>query len=423
MYATANQGVSKLVISGLSCVLACIVVIGSLLPDDAGAIPAFARRYKISCTTCHAPFPRLKPYGEEFAGNGFVIPEDEKKRDYVTGGDDLLWLNRTFPVAVRFDAYGVYESEKTVDKDLQIPWGLKLLSGGAVYKSVGYYFYFYMSERGEVAGIEDAYIHFNDIGGSALDIMLGQFQTSDPLLKRELRLTYEDYVAYTVRVGTSRINLAYDRGLMLTYGIAATKTDLAAFVVNGNGRVTANEDTRNFDQDKNKSVGFRVLQGIGDAVGVGAFVYYGEEILLEDTAGAGGVAGAENRVTYVGPDVHLGWGPLAFSGQYLYREDTNPLFASPASKTVTDGWILELTYAPAEDRARHYITVLYNLVDSDLWFNDYEALTFSATYVLARNLRLTAEYSRLFTDTAFTGEEPSQVKNANRVVLGLVSAF
>ena len=140
------------------------------ITPESNAIPAFARRYKVSCTTCHAPIPKLKPYGDEFAGNGFFIKEDEKARDYVTAGDDLLWLNKDFHLGARFDAYAMYDQDQSVEKDLQIPWGLKLLSGGTLYKNIGYYFYFYMSERGEVAGIEDAYIHFDNIFNSELDI-------------------------------------------------------------------------------------------------------------------------------------------------------------------------------------------------------------------------------------------------------------
>ena len=155
--------------------------ISLFLITDAQAIPAFARRYKISCTTCHAPFPRLKPYGDEFAGNGFIIKENEKPRDYVSAGDDMLWLNRTFPLAARFDAFGVYEPKNKIETDFQSPWGLKLLSGGTLTKGIGYYFYFFMSERGEIAGIEDAYIHFDNVFGTNLDIMVGQFQTSDPI--------------------------------------------------------------------------------------------------------------------------------------------------------------------------------------------------------------------------------------------------
>ena len=130
-----------------------LLILSLVTPPDVFSIPAFARRYKISCSTCHTPMPKLKDFGDEFAGNGFIIPEEEKKRDYVTAGDDILWLNRTFPAAVRFDAYGVYDEDAPVDNDLQIPWGVKLLSGGTLYKNIGYYFYFYLSERGEVAGI------------------------------------------------------------------------------------------------------------------------------------------------------------------------------------------------------------------------------------------------------------------------------
>jgi mono/diheme cytochrome c family protein len=31
------------------------------------AIPAFARKYQFSCSTCHQPAPRLKPFGEPAA--------------------------------------------------------------------------------------------------------------------------------------------------------------------------------------------------------------------------------------------------------------------------------------------------------------------------------------------------------------------
>ena len=48
--------------------LLVLLAVGSI-PRQAEAIPAFARQHKISCTTCHAPFPRLKDFGEEFAGS------------------------------------------------------------------------------------------------------------------------------------------------------------------------------------------------------------------------------------------------------------------------------------------------------------------------------------------------------------------
>ena len=52
--------------------------------------------------------------------------------------------------------------------------------------------------------------------------------------KRELRLTLEDYQIYRARPGLSQINLTYDRGIMLGYGLP-TKTDFVAEILNGNG--------------------------------------------------------------------------------------------------------------------------------------------------------------------------------------------
>lgn len=374
------------------------------------AIPAFARRYRISCSTCHAPFPKLKEYGEEFAGNGMILIEEEQERDYVTAGDDMLWLNREFPVGVRFDAYTLYDEDTDVDKDLQIPWGLKLLSGGTLYKNIGYYFYFYMSERGEVAGIEDAYIHFNNLFGSELDIMVGQFQTSDPLMKRELRLTFEDYHIYKKKIGLSRTNLTYDRGIMLVYGIEKTGTEMVGLMVNGNGKREADENDK-FDDDNNKNFGIRINQSVGGLFSVGGFYYIGKENTLSGTE--------QNKLTYWGPDLNTSIGPFEITAQYLVRKDTNPLFDGTVEDCETKGIVVELVISPQRDRSRVFLACLYNQIDSDLDGYllpnveqlKYKTLTYSGTVLIARNLKFIIEYTR---DLEWT---------RNRLVFGLVGGF
>ncbi len=386
-------------------VILITIVIGTVFCSSARAIPAFARRYRISCTTCHAPFPALKDYGDEFAGDGFVIPEEEKERDYVSAGDDKLWLNRDFPLAVRFDAYALTSDRDDAKPDLEIPWGVKLMSGGALYKNISYYFYMYMSERGEVAGLEDAYIHFNDIFGTSLDIMAGQFQTSDPLMKRELRLTFEDYHAYKKPIGYSTIDLTYDRGLMFVYGIEKTGTDVIFMAVNGNGIPEAGED-KLLDRDKYKNGGVRISQGIGEHLSLGGFYYMGKETSPVDTLMG------KNEVTYVGPDVGISIDRFALTGQYLLRTDTNPMFVDSPEKDIdTEGIIAELVFSPNYDKSDFYGILLYNYIHSDLARYNYETVTVSGTYLLARNARLLAEYTR-------------DIENeVNHFVLGVTSAF
>ncbi len=400
----------------LSLLVLAATVATFLIPANASAIPAFARRYKMSCTTCHTPFPRLKAYGNEFAANGFMIPEEEKDRDYVIAGDDMLRLNRDFPIAVRFDAFAtMFENEDgDVATDLQSPFGLKMLSGGPLAKDIGYYFYFFMSERGEVAGIEDAYIHFNNLGGAPLDIMVGQFQTCDPLMKRELRLTYEDYKIYKTRIGLSNNNLAYDRGMIITYDVEKTGTSLVGMLLNGNGKDATVDG--HFDSDKFKNFFLRAGQDFGEYLHVGYFGYYGDELGFNPdldgnplTHDVGAVF--HNRLLYHGPDIKAGNGTFDLSFQYLKRRDTNPNFVSNAVDVETDGIVAELVISPHQDRSRHYITLLYNKIDSDWDAYDYETYTLGVTRLARRNLRLTLEYTY------------DNVQETSRGAVGLVSAF
>ena len=374
-----------------------------MLPTEkAEAIPAFARKYKFSCNTCHVAIPKLKAYGDDFAGNGFKIPDgEEPKRAYVNTGDETLSLMKELPLAVRFDAFVQVADRDNAKTDFQAPYGLKIMSGGPISKHVSYYFYFYVSERGEVAGVEDAIIHFNDIGNTDFDLALGQFQVSDPLFKRELRLTFEDYMIYKAKPGLSEANLTYDRGIMATYGFDFG-LDLTGLVVNGNGIHEAGED-RLFDMDSDKGLVFRATQGIGP-VNIGGFVYSGKETMADSAA--------SNKITVFGPDITIGNEIVELNAQYLYREDSNAGFLpTSAVKNKLKGGFAELVYLPQGDQSKFIFTALYNNINSDDDLFDYETATFNISHMAARNLRLLGEYTY------------DMIAKESRFTLGVVSAF
>ena len=343
----------------------------------AEAIPAFARKYNMSCNVCHRPFPRLKAFGEDFAGNGFQIKDKEPARFYKKTGDDLLTLMRELPVALRFELFGEYNNNFV---DFKTPWILKLMSGGNIYKDISYYFYFFISEKGELAGIEDAFISFNDVFKSGIGITAGQFQASDPLFKRELRLEREDYEIYKVRPGSSLASLSYDRGLVLSY-TAPTSTDLSLQILNGNGIKTTNV----FDSDKYKNFMFRVSQDVNKYFRIGAFGYYGLE--KPDTV--------KNEVVMSGIDLTAGNQYLELNAQYVYRRDTDPQMTGTAPGIITQGGFAEVIVTPQGEDGRWQGHLLYNKVDSDLPASNYESYTGGIGFLLARNIRLIGEYTYL----------------------------
>jgi hypothetical protein len=369
----------------LRAVLA-VTLLAAVTAGSLRAMPAFARKYNMSCKTCHAPFPKLKPYGDEFAGNGFVIKDKPTPRYTVDTGDTLLSLLRDVPIAFRLEGYLNYNNEDSRTVDFAAPHLLKIISGGELFKNVAYYFYFFFSEKGEIAGIEDAFVMFNDLFHSGLDLYVGQFQVADPLFKREIRLPYEDYFIYGAKPGGSTIDLTYDRGLMLTYGFG-TGTDVTLEVVNGNG-IGEGNIFNNFDQDKYKNVMLRVSQDVVPALRVGAFGYTGKEQPEEIV----------NSVWMAGGDATLSFAPFELNLQYLERRDTNPFFATilPLEKVATRGGFAELIYRPKGDDGRWYGAGLFNWVDSDQVELRYTAATAHTGYLLRRNLRLIVEATYVF---------------------------
>jgi hypothetical protein len=358
-----------------------------LAPAPAQAIPAFARKYKMSCTTCHAPFPRLKPYGEEFAGRGFVMePGQEPPRATVDAGDELLELPRELPLAIRVDAFGAWTPDADPQTQLQAPWAFKILSGGKIADGVAYYGYFII-EQGEVVGLEDAYVQFTGVFGLPVDLLFGQFTVSDPVVKRELKLTRLDYQVLTVRPGASDVDLTYDRGLIAAWH-APWEVEVVAELVNGAGIDPCAGGL--CDQDQYKNGALRLARAFGP-VRLGAFGYYGKQ-RKEVVAGSPAV----NTTGVLGPDVVVSMGERAtLTAAYLERRDSNAAFLpSGSAETATRGGFAELVVLPQGENGRLALTGLYNHVDSDDAAARRHSAALAASWLHRRNVRLVGEVQR-----------------------------
>lgn len=378
-------------------ILSSIIII-FILAGDILAIPAFARKYNMTCKTCHSPFPKLKPYGDEFAGNGFVLKDQDAPRYFVETGDPELSLIRDLPLALRLEGYVTYNQVKSEKSDFNTPLLFKLLSGGAITNNVSYYLY-YILENGERGKIEDAWIMFNNIFGSELDITVGQFQMCDPLFKRELRLTKDDYFIYKAKPGASNIDLTYDRGIMLAYGFE-TGTDVILEIVNGNG--IGEGVSGLFDDDKYKNIMGRVSQDLSEHIRIGAMGYYGKESREFEHVSTG-INSLNNKLYMFGGDATISFDPIELNLQYVERNDNDPFFHNSQEigypiDLKTRGAFAELIYTPNGDDSKWYAVGLFNWIESDFSELNYKTLSGHVGYVLKRNVRLVAEYTHNFTE-------------------------
>lgn len=387
---------------------ALVIGLGLTPLTKASAIPAFARRYRVSCQVCHNPIPALTAFGEQFAANGYRMAAGESAPDTIDTGDPDLTLLRNLPLAVRLDAYAqAYANGKAVT-DFQSPYVIKVLSGGALSKTISYYFYTYLTERGEIAGVEDASLIFNDLGGRPVDVAIGQFQASDPIFKSELRLTFEDYAVYRARVGAVPVDLTYDRGLMAS-------AEVGGFTVTGellNGNGIGEAEGRQFDNDGYKNVLLHATRDVAGGLRLGAFGYFGRS----------GSDGVRNETTMVGVDgtLALAGGTVEINGQYVHRRDDHPTYAGNETASRLNGGFAELLIRP--DGSRWHGFVLYNRVDANLPVLDvrmggpaevrrYQTVSAGVGRLLRRNVKWTTEGSWDFELEAF------------RWTVGFVTAF
>lgn len=397
--------------SGYFKFLLLTVVFGCLLQaPSADGIPAFARKYQISCQVCHSPaMPRLKPFGDEFAGNGFRMTEYESPRHFIQAGDDKLSLFRELPVAVRMDGHATYNFDNRGSADMAAPFVLKLLSGGELSDNLSYYFYFMFSERGKIAGIEDAFLVYSDFLGTGINITMGQFAVSDPLFKSELRYTLESYRIYGSKPGTSNADLKYDKGVVFDKGFS-TGTTIVGQIVNGNG-IGAADDGYLFDKDKYKNFMLRVNQDVGQFITVGFFGYTGREVVHD------AIYSDVSDIMMFGPDITLDFNErIMLNVQFVKRTDSRvfvPGFPSGMREDVeTLGAFAELIYSPKGDMSKWYLTGLINWVESDYDPLDYASATLHAGYLLRRNTRVVGEFTQQFRGPDY-----------GKLNLGIITAF
>ena len=151
----------------LHCILAASILL-FVNVRSASAIPAFARKYATSCTTCHVGFPKLNPFGEAFRLNGYRMPketEDQIKIKPVSLGAEAykrMWPRAIYPsdlpgqvpLALNVKMASVYGSSldenghSIVHNDFQFPQEANLFSGGTLGE--------HMSFLGEVTWAENA---------------------------------------------------------------------------------------------------------------------------------------------------------------------------------------------------------------------------------------------------------------------------
>jgi hypothetical protein len=396
-------------VSSIRSALICstILLTGVLagLPSTAIAIPAFARQYEVSCNVCHAAYPRLNDFGEQFLNDmNYRLPN--WKDTTTKTGDQELALPKQVPLAIRAQAFVQGREGESIDPisgevsadagvDFQAPYLVKLLSSAPLSDHISYYVYAIAAEKGgnlEVI-VEDAWFSHDDLFGTGIGMQLGQFQLSDLMFPRETRMTFQDFMIYRFA------GITYDRGVLFGRGVGPL--DLSLGFSNGNG-IEENfginspgykRPDKMFDNDTQKSVFGRAGMQLGP-VSAGLFGLAGRQRNATGPAGMDSGDRDTDKIS-MGLDVsgNVG-GNWYWFGQVLWNRWAD--FLDPGVDYEWSGAFAGVDYIHSN---KWVFSALFNyadagdLADTDTVYEgiDMQTLTFTASYYFMRNVKALVE--------------------------------
>ena len=198
-----------------STVLLATLVVLCAAAQSAYAIPAFARMYGTSCSTCHIDFPKLNDFGKAFKDAGFKFPKDDEtfaKIPPVMLGSPAqkeVWPKTIWPgvipglppISVRYATFFQVLSANRNNFNNPTPnpgdfiprtdfqdGTLTLLMAGSLGSNVAFWIDDDIAAGGSGAngGMGDAWLKFHDLGHflklpkDALNLRIGQFELDLP---------------------------------------------------------------------------------------------------------------------------------------------------------------------------------------------------------------------------------------------------
>ena len=343
-------------------------------PPKASAIPAFARKYQTSCSTCHNDFPELNDFGEAFKKNGFRFPKDDET--YVKEAPVLLGARAqreafpnaiypgeipgAIPIAFRYSGFMQYNSKQplqlgfTPRTDLFAPNTFTILAAGAFGQNLSFWIDDDISAGGSGAdgGLGDGYLKYNDLGRylhlprNALNVRFGQFELDLPFTEaRTINLTGYDIYGETATAGTLGttanpfVFASPQRGIEIGGYPNNGNFEWSLAFVNGNNADPASRNAKdvyfrvsqrfNLERDAKERAEVQAAGPTGPrdhtSIRFGAFGYYGKNTLNTDGTAFPGF-GAINEPFYrLGGDARFKYRNFEVYGLGMFGHDNNLL--------------------------------------------------------------------------------------------------
>ena len=162
-----------------------------IVASRAEAIPAFARKYGMSCTACHVAWPILNQQGQVFRDNGYQLGLQKDDPSATSSAYAPLAI-RTVPayeLTRTTNQQGVDAQGQPATRSNQTggfgPIGLDVLLGGTFAKDISYLAVLAGFASDEAGAVESAWVRLSNIAGTGwLNLRAGKFELEVPVSGR-----------------------------------------------------------------------------------------------------------------------------------------------------------------------------------------------------------------------------------------------
>lgn len=335
-------------------------------------IPAFARKYQTSCSTCHNNYPELNDFGEAFKKNGFKFPKDDetfvKEPPVMLGAKaqrmafpNVIYpgeLPGTIPIGFRYSGFMTYNSKQPLSvgflprTDLFTPNTFTIIAAGSVGSDLSFWVDNDISAGGanNAAGLGDGYLKVNNLSQylhlpkDSLNVRFGQFELDLPFTQaRSVNPTsYDIYNQASVAgsLGTTDNPLLFgvpQRGIEFSGYPNDGNFSWSVAFLNGSNNLPASRNSKdiyvrvsqrfNLERDSNVR---REVQAAGPtgprdhtSLRIGAFYYYGRNALNVDHALFPQFGTIHEPFYRVGGDFRFKYRQFELYGLGMYGRDNN----------------------------------------------------------------------------------------------------
>ena len=364
-----------------------VLVIVTLLPSKASAIPVFARKYGFECTMCHSSFPRLNDFGQRFRLNGYQLAGMEELEKDITETDIPIAARTS--VGYNSDNFDSTQTSTADINEFQIN-GLDILGGGLIGQNIGFMLVFppeinaSQGVAGQNGTLESANVIFSNIDSTWLNLRVGKFEPSYVVFSDKRHIGVAPYEIYDFTFPDGPAFSDNQTGLEFSgWGEGGFRYAFGVL----DGSQTNGSDTAPSDYYARTAYVFGPGEGqtVGQRIGVTG--YSGQAKPSESLEGADL---SEHSFDRWAVDASLNADQWNLALQYLSANDSSELWNTENNVSYTGGFA-ELTYFPTITFAGF---ARYDWVNAPSFLSDVTRWTVGGRYYIEDNIALHFEWSQ-----------------------------